>query len=364
MKFEVLWRDKNSAARVGVLYTKAGPVLTPTFMPVGSEGAIKGVFPQQLWDMGYRLILSNLFHLYLRPGIEVIEKAGGLSKFMGWKGAVLTDSGGFQVFSLSRLVKVKDDGIEFFSHVDGSRHFLSPELVLEYQIRMKVDIAMVLDHFVSNESSRKEVEDATRRTINWAERAIKRKEAMRSKTAVFGIIQGGIFEDLRELSAKEISSMDFDGYAIGGLGVGEKEEDLFRSIEVVNQHLPEDKPRYLMGIGEPYQMVKAISLGVDLFDCVIPTRNGRRGQVFTYGGKLNIKRNEYREDFSQVDPDLPFSKSLLRHLYVSSHINSALYNTYINLKFFLDTMTKIRKYIKDNSLGEFLRETKKIWRKK
>ncbi len=364
MKFEVLWRDKNSAARVGVLHTKSGPVLTPAFMPVGTEGAVKGVFPQQLWDMGYRLLLSNLYHLYLRPGIDVIEKAGGLSRFMGWRGSVLTDSGGFQVFSLSRMVRVRDEGIEFFSHIDGSRHFLTPESVLEYQFRMKVDIAMVLDHFVSNESPREDVEDATRRTVEWAHRAARKKEELGKEMAVFGIVQGGVFDDLRRTSAMELSSLNFDGYAIGGLGVGEDEDDMFRSIEVVNQYLPEDKPRYLMGIGEPYQIVKAVSLGVDLFDCVIPTRNGRRGQVFTEVGKLNIKRNEFREDFSLVDQELPFSRSLLRHLYSSSHINSALYNTYINLKFFLDTMIKIRKYIKDNSLGEFLRETKKIWRKK
>ncbi|MCD6453681.1 MAG: tRNA guanosine(34) transglycosylase Tgt [Candidatus Aminicenantes bacterium] len=364
MKFEVLWRDKRTAARVGVLYTSSGPVITPAFMPVGTEGAVKGIFPEQLWEMGYRLLLSNLYHLYLRPGIDVIEKAGGISKFMGWAGSVLTDSGGFQIFSLSKLVKVEEGGIEFSSHIDGSRHYLTPEDVVEYQHRLKVDIAMVLDHFVSNERPRKEIEDATFRTIRWAERAARKKEEINGETAVFGIVQGGVYRDLRRKSAEEISSMGFDGYAIGGLGVGEKEDEMFSVIEVTNEMLPDDKPRYLMGIGEPYQMVKAISMGVDLFDCVLPTRNGRRGQIFTEHGKINIKRTEYREDFSFPDEELPFKKALLRHLYTSSHINSALYNTLINLKFFLDTMIKIRKYIKDNSFEEFVRMTKKIWRKK
>ncbi len=364
MKFEVLWKDKNTKARVGVLHTRAGPVITPAFMPVGSEGAVKGIFPSQLWEMGYKLLLSNLYHLYLKPGIDVIEKSGGVAKFMGWPGAVLTDSGGYQIFSLSGRIEVKEEGIGFLSPIDGSNHFLTPEDVLEFQLRIKVNIAMVLDHFVSNKCSRNEVENATARTLRWAERAARKRGKYKDESGVFGIVQGGIYQDLRLKSAEELVSMGFDGYAIGGLSVGEKEEEMFRTIELVENILPEGKPRYLMGVGEPYQMVKAISLGVDLFDCVLPTRNGRRGQIFSSYGKLNVKRADFKENFELPCPEIPFSKALLRHLYSTSHINSSLYNTYINLKFFLDIMNKIRKYIKDNSLESFLREMKKVWRNK
>ncbi len=364
MRFRILWRDKNTKARVGVLYTKSGPVLTPAFMPVGTEGAVKGVFPEQLWGMGYRLVLANLYHLYLRPGIEVVKKLGGLSRFMGWRGAVLTDSGGFQIFSLSSRVRVEEDGIYFSSHIDGSRHFLSPEDVVTYASQMKVDISMVLDHFVSNRSPKGEVEDATWRSLRWAERAKKKIEEIKGATSFFAIVQGGIYPDLRRKTAKELASMDFDGYGIGGLGVGEEEDEMFRAIKETISELPEERPRYLMGIGQPLQMAKAISLGVDLFDCVLPTRNGRRGQVFSPSGLLRIKRKEFAEDPSLAHPDFPFSMALLRHLYTAGHINSALYNTMVNLRLFLDIMEKIRKHIKANSLREYLRDLEKIWREK
>ncbi len=364
MKFRILWKDKHTSARVGVIYTNSGPVLTPAFMPVGTEGAVKGVFPFQLGKMGYRLILSNLYHLYLRPGVEVIEKAGGVSKFMGWEGAVLTDSGGFQIFSLSNKVKVEDKGIHFASHIDGSHHFLSPEDVVEIAERMGPDISMILDHFVSNLSPWERVKDATLRTLKWAEHARRKIEEIKGKTSFFAIVQGGIYKDLRKASARELASMDFDGYGIGGLGVGESQEEMLRSVEETVAELPQEKPRYLMGIGHPLQMARAISLGVDLFDCVIPTRNGRRGQIFSQEGILRIKRREFAEDFSHPHSDYPFSKALLRHLYVSSHLNSALYNTLINLRFFLDIMEKIRKYIKANSLREYLRDLEKNWREK
>ncbi len=364
MKFEILWKDRSSGARVGVLYTKSGPVLTPAFMPVGTEGAVKGVFPSQLWEMGYRLLLSNLYHLYLRPGIETVEKVGGIQKFMAWPGAILTDSGGFQIFSLSSKVEVKEEGIYFSSHRDGSRHFLSPEDVIEYQGRLGVDIAMVLDHFVSNEAPRTLVEEATSRTLRWAERAARKISQMRTSTAFFGIVQGGIYPDLRKSSARHLAAMGFDGFGIGGLGVGESEEDMMGAVEETVAHLPEEKPRYLMGIGHPIQIVKAVLRGVDLFDCVIPTRNGRRGQVFTGEGLLRIKRKEYATDPEPAYPKYPFSRALLRHLHVSGHINSALYNTLINLRFFLDIMEKIRKYIKANYLREFLRDLEKNWREK
>ncbi len=364
MKFEILWKDRSSGARVGVLYTKSGPVLTPAFMPVGTEGAVKGVFPSQLWDMGYRLLLSNLYHLYLRPGIETIEKVGGIHKFMAWPGALLTDSGGFQVFSLSSKVEVSEEGIHFSSHIDGSRHFLSPEAVVDYQRRLGVDIAMVLDHFVSNEAPRALVEEATFRTLRWAERAAKKIAEEKGPTAFFGIVQGGIYPDLRKSSARHLAAMGFDGFGIGGLGVGENEEDMMKAVEETVAYLPEEKPRYLMGIGHPIQMVRAVLRGVDLFDCVIPTRNGRRGQVFSPQGLLRIKRKEYAQDPEPAHPEYPFPKALLRHLYSAGHINSSLYNTLINLRFFLDIMEKIRKYIKANSLREFLRDLEKNWREK
>ncbi len=364
MKFEILWQDSNSRARVGIIHTKSGPVLTPAFMPVGTEGAVKGIFPEQLRAMGYRLILSNLYHLYLRPGIEVIEEVGGLHRFMAWDGALLTDSGGFQAFSLSSRVEVQEEGIRFSSHIDGSSHFLSPEAVVDYQRRLGVDIAMVLDHFVSNDAPRALVEEATFRTLRWAERAARRIRERKNSTAFFGIVQGGVYSDLRRRAARELAAMDFDGYAIGGLGVGEGEEEMMGAVEETVANLPEEKPRYLMGIGHPVQMVKAVLRGVDLFDCVLPTRNGRRGQVFSPEGLLRIKRREYARDPRPAHPEYPFSRALLRHLYSSGHINSSLYNTLINLRFFLDIMEKIRKYIKANSLGEFLRDLEKTWREK
>ena len=355
MDFKVLARDGN--ARYGVLRGTHGITETPCFMPVGTLGAVKSVTWQEVEDMGYSLILSNVYHLYLRPGLDIIKEAGGLHEFIGWNDLVLTDSGGFQVFSLGKLMKISEEGIEFRSHIDGSKHFFSPEFVIEFEEQIGVDIGMVLDECTPYPATYEYAKHSMERTVRWALRSLRARTT--DKTAVFAIVQGGVYEDLRLKCVELLSPLNFDGFAIGGLSVGEPKEEMYRITRLVAPQLPEDKPRYLMGVGKPEDILEAVSCGVDMFDCVIPTRNARNGTLFTSQGKVNIKSAKYKNDFSPLDPECDcytcrnFSKAYLRHLYVSGEINAAILNTIHNLHFYARLMEKIRESIKNGTFEDF-----------
>jgi queuine tRNA-ribosyltransferase len=358
LNFKVLACDGR--ARYGVLETSHGKVETPCFMPVGTAGAVKGVTWGLIRDLGYSLVLSNLYHLYLRPGIELIEELGGIHKFIGWKGAVLTDSGGFQVFSLGDLMKITEEGVYFRSFIDGSKHFFTPEVVINYEERIGVDIGMVLDECTPYPSTKEYAKHSMERTLRWAERSVKARR--RKETAVFGIVQGGVFDDLRVKSAEETSKLPFDGFAIGGVSVGEPKEDMYRITDIVSSVLPEEKPRYLMGVGKPEDLVYAVSKGVDMFDCVIPTRNARNGMLFTWNGKVVIKNSKYRDDFLPIDSECNcytcknFSRAYLRHLFISKEINAVILNTIHNLYFYEELMRKMREAIKEGRFQDFKEE--------
>ncbi|HEY5766116.1 MAG TPA: tRNA guanosine(34) transglycosylase Tgt, partial [Candidatus Deferrimicrobiaceae bacterium] len=294
ISFTITARDSGSHARAGTITTEHGELQTPAFMPVGTSASVKGIWPDQLREMGYGCILSNTYHLYLRPGHERIRSLGGLHRFMGWTGTILTDSGGFQVFSLSALRTVTEDGVSFRSHIDGSLHFLSPELAVEIQEALGSDIRMALDECVELPSGRREVEEAVRRTTAWARRCL--AASRRKEGGQFGIVQGGLFPDLRRRSVEEICSLPFDGYAIGGVSVGEGKEHQRETVRDTAPLLPGGKPRYLMGVGTPEDLLHAVSCGVDLFDCVIPTRNARNGMLFTSAGTMSIRQARYADD--------------------------------------------------------------------
>ncbi len=300
-KFRILTKDSQTSARVGKIFTAHGEVETPCFMPVGTKGAVKTLSPRDLKEIGAQMILSNTYHLYLRPGPDLIEKAGGLHKFMGWEGPILTDSGGYQVFSLSRLRKLNDEGVEFQSIIDGSWHFFTPEKVMEVQEKLGADIIMVLDECPPYEASKQAVKEATERSWKWAKRC---KEVKRDNyQALFGIVQGGFHKDLRKASVEETVKIGFDGYALGGVSVGEPVE-LGREIVVyTTELLPEAQPRYLMGVGDPVGLLEGVQAGIDLFDSALPTRIARGGTVFTRQGKLNLRNKIYKEDFSPLEPN-------------------------------------------------------------
>ncbi|HEU4685575.1 MAG TPA: tRNA guanosine(34) transglycosylase Tgt, partial [Nitrospira sp.] len=279
MRFSILHTDSQTGARAGVLRTSHGDIQSPAFMPVGTLGPVKGMEPPDLEQLGYRLMLNNAYHLYLRPGHKLVAEMGGLHRFTGWQGAILTDSGGFQIFSLAKLCQITDEGASFQSHLDGSAHFMTPERIIEVQESLGSDIAMTFDHCVALPADRDLVREAVRRTTLWAARC--QAARRRSDQAVFGIIQGGLEPDLRMASARDIVMMDFDGYAIGGLSVGETKHEMYGTLDVTVPELPTTKPRYLMGVGMPENLVEAVSRGVDLFDCVVPSRHGRTGWLFT-----------------------------------------------------------------------------------
>jgi queuine tRNA-ribosyltransferase len=344
--FTVLKKDPNSHARLGRLVTPHGAIETPAFMPVGTQGTVKAVLPRDLREMGCQILLGNTYHLYLRPGHELVRKLGGLHRFMGWNGPILTDSGGYQVFSLAAMRKVSEEGARFQSHLDGSLHLLTPEKAVEIQEALGSDIAMVLDECISHDADRKYVRDATERTIRWAERC--QRARGRKDQMMFGIIQGGIFEDLRRLCVEQMTLMPFDGFAVGGLGVGEGEE-LLRSISAFTAGLlPEDRPRYLMGVGRPQDILATVRAGFDMFDCVIPTRNGRNGTLFTSSGKLSIKRAEFADDPRPLDDDCRcytcsnFSRAYLRHLFMAGEILAYQLNSLHNLYFYHRLMKRCR----------------------
>ncbi len=362
MEFQVLKNDTGSLARLGLVKTRRGDIQTPIFMPVGTAGAVKALIPSQVNEVGAQIILGNTYHLYLRPGMDVIKTFGSLHAFSGWDKPILTDSGGFQIFSIKGNFKVTEEGVKFQSHIDGSRHFLSPEDVVDVQNILDSDIQMVLDRFAGNPAERKEDERALRITNLWASRARKRFLETNTSNAQFAIVQGGLHTDLRKESLEALTSTGFDGYAVGGLSVGESGEDFQRIIDYILPLMPPEKPRYLMGSGTPEELLFAVERGVDMFDCVMPTRNARNGCLFTSRGKLSIKNERYKADQGPLDPDCGcytcqrFSRAYLRHLYISREINASILNSIHNIYFYLDFMSKIRYSIKLKSFVQFKKE--------
>ncbi len=348
IRFEVVRTDPGGGARAGILRTPRGAIDTPVFMPVGTHGAVKALTPGELERCGSRLILGNTYHLYLRPGHELVRRLGGLHSFMGWEHAILTDSGGFQVFSLAPLRKVVEEGVRFRSHLDGSTHLLTPELSVGVQEALGADIMMALDICPAHGAPREEVSGAVDRTLRWAERCLR---ARRGGSALFGIVQGGVFDDLRSISAAGTAALPLDGFAIGGVSVGEPREEIDRVVARTAPLLPESYPRYLMGVGTPRDLLTAVGAGVDMFDCVIPTRNARNGTLFTWSGLLHIKRARYAEDPSPVDEKCAcpvcrkHSRAYLRHLFTTREILSMRFNTLHNVHFYLDLMSRARKAI-------------------
>jgi tRNA-guanine transglycosylase, queuosine-34-forming len=354
MSFRLLATD--GSARRGEVVTRHGTIQTPVFMPVGTLASVKSLTTDQLQQLAPEIILNNTYHLMLRPGIELLERLGGVHRFMNWDRAVLSDSGGFQVFSLASIRKVREEGVEFRSHIDGSAHFLSPETSIDIQQRMGVDIAMAFDECPAYGLSHAEVERSMELTHRWARRSL---AARNGQAALFGIVQGGIHPDLRKRSAEEIGSIDFDGVAIGGVSVGEPKEEMLEVMNLTAPLLPADKPRYLMGVGTPEDLLDGVAAGIDMFDCVMPTRNARNGSLFTSTGKVAIKNARYAADEGPLDPRCScmtcrtVSRAYLRHLYVNGEIAAMVYNTIHNVSFYLDLMKGIRHSIASNSLQAF-----------
>ena len=360
IKFEVIKESKKTKARLGKLYTSHGIIDTPVFMPVGTRATVKAMTPRELENLSIQIILSNSYHLYLRPGHNLIAQAGGLHKFMGWKGAILTDSGGFQIFSLGKLNKISDEGVSFNSHIDGSKHFISPEKAMEIQTALGSDIAMAFDECAPYPSGKYQVETAAQRTIQWARRC---KEAHHSPSqSLFGIVQGGAFKDLRIENANKLVELDFPGYAIGGLSVGEPKSLMYEVLDYTVPCLPINKPRYLMGVGAPQSILEGVARGVDMFDCVLPTRNARNGSLFTSSGKLSITNAKYKDDFTPLDNKCKcytcqnFTKAYLRHLYLSKEMLASILGTIHNLYFMSSLMKNIRLALSEDRLLEYKEE--------
>ena len=346
--FEVEARDGR--ARAGRLLTPHGEVETPAFMPVGTAGAVKAVLHRDLDEIGARILLANTYHLMLRPGDAIVASLGGLHGFTGWRGPYLTDSGGYQVFSLAALRRVDEEGARFQSHIDGSAHLLSPERSMEVQMNLGADIVMAMDECPSGEEPREAVAEAAARTTRWAKRC--RAAHRRDDQWLFGIVQGGIHPDLRETSARELVELDFPGYGVGGLSVGEPKAARGPVLELLDRVLPAGRPRYLMGVGTPEDVVDSVARGIDLFDCVLPTRNGRNGQLFTSRGRLSIRNARYRQDPGPPDPDCPCrtcrttSRAYLRHLHLAGEMSAATLMTVHNLFYYLDMMREVRQSIR------------------
>jgi queuine tRNA-ribosyltransferase len=343
-------------ARTGLLKTAHSTIETPVFMPVGTRGSVKAITHQHLHDLGAEIILGNTYHLMLRPGEDIIKAAKGLHNFINWPKSILTDSGGFQVFSLNKLNKITDEGVTFRSHIDGKKYFLGPVESMRIQKHLGSDIVMAFDECTPYPCSYEAAQKSLKRTHDWAK--ICRDYTLAPHQNLFGIVQGSTFEDLREESAKVLGSIPFEGYAIGGLSVGEPAEEMYRTLDGVVHHLPTDKPRYLMGVGTPRNMIEAVMRGVDMFDCVMPTRNARNGTAFTWSGKITIKAGRYADDFTPLDPELDcytsqFSKAYLRHLLNVDEITGQTLITIQNIAFYLDFMKKLRQSIKNNTLEDF-----------
>jgi queuine tRNA-ribosyltransferase len=352
IKFEILKQHSHSSARLGVITTPHGTIDTPAFMPVGTQATVKALSPEDLVDCGSQIILGNTYHLYLRPGHEIIKNLGGLHRFMNWDKPILTDSGGFQVFSLNRLAKVTEEGVTFKSHIDGSTHSFTPEHAIKVQQALGADIIMTFDEPMPYPAEKPAVEVSLNLSTRWAKRC---KAALEEKPqALFGIVQGGMFEDLRTQSVEQIVDIDFPGYAIGGLSVGESMETMYEVAAFTAPLLPKNKPRYLMGVGTPKDLQACSAMGIDMFDCVMPSRNARNGSLFTSRGKLNIKNNRYQTDSSPPDPECDcytcqnYSRAYLRHLFIANEIFAMRLNTIHNIQFYQNWMKKIRRAIQDD----------------
>ena len=371
--FELLASDQHSKARRGRLKTAHGVIDTPAFMPVGTQGSVKGVSPRELRELNAQIILGNTYHLFVRPGLDVIKHFGGLHNFMNWGGPILTDSGGYQIFSLAKLRKITDDGVEFQNHIDGARAFISPEIAMEIQAALGSDIAMVLDECVPYPCEYDYAAKSAELTTRWAKRckavasavsAEKESNALRTahstaRQLLFGIVQGGAFENLRKQSAQAITELDFDGYAIGGVSVGEPEEEMMRAVESAEPFLPTHKPRYAMGLGTPPQMLEMIARGMDMLDCVLPTRLARNGTAFTAAGTLNLKNAEFALDIRPIEENCAceacreFSRGYIRHLIKAQEILGLRLITLHNLHFYLNLMNRVRTEIQTGSFDQF-----------
>ncbi|MGL6023079.1 MAG: tRNA guanosine(34) transglycosylase Tgt [Cetobacterium sp.] len=351
---------KNGKARIGKITTPHGEIETPVFMPVGTQATVKGMTPEELEEMGSEIILGNTYHLYLRPSDVLVAKFGGLHKFMNWKKPILTDSGGFQVFSLGDLRQIKEEGVYFRSHLDGSKHFISPEKSINIQNNLGSDIVMLFDECPPGMSSKEYLIPSIERTTRWAKRCVEAHQKP-DEQGLFAIVQGGVYEDLRDKSLKELGEMDehFSGYAIGGLAVGEPREDMYRILDYIVEKLPEDKPRYLMGVGEPLDMLEAVAAGIDMMDCVQPSRIGRHGTVFTKYGRLVIKNAAYSEDTRPLDESCDcyvcrnYTRGYIRHLFKAGEILGGRLATYHNLHFLIKLMKDSRTAIKNERFNEF-----------
>lgn len=369
--FSLKYTDKNSKARIGTLKTSHGVVNTPIFMPVGTQGTIKAVTQRVLEsEVNAEIVLSNTYHLYLRPGTKILEQAGGLHKFMNWNRPILTDSGGFQIFSLTELRKLNPDGVEFSSHLDGSKHFFTPEKVIAIQRSIGSDIMMPLDECTPYPCDYEYAKKSKELTSSWA---LKNKEAFESSSplygfdqSLFGIIQGSVYKDLRESSARDLIKIGFDGYAIGGLAVGEPMETMYETVDFTTNFMPEDKPRYLMGVGRPENILQAISLGIDMFDCVMPTRNARNAYLFTSQGIVSMRNAAYKDDYTSLDPNCncytcsQFSRAYLRHLFNAREILALELATIHNLTFYLNLIRQARSRILDGTFIEWKNSYSKI----
>ena len=376
--FRFTLHSTDGAARRGEFHTPHGVVQTPAFMPVGTQGTVKAALHRDLLDAGAQIILGNTYHLFLRPGDELIARRGGLHRFIGWDRPILTDSGGFQIFSLAERRVIREEGAEFQSHLDGSRHVLTPERAVDIQARLGSDIAMVLDECLSYPATREDAAASMQRSVRWAQRCRARFAELPDSgpgvtnpgQAQFGIVQGGVFQDLRDESADATTAIGFEGYAIGGLSVGEPVEEMYAVTEQTARRLPADRPRYLMGAGTPEDLVESVARGIDMFDCVMPTRNARNGQLFTSEGRINIRNARYAEDDRPLDPACGcytcrhHSRAYLRHLHLAGEMTAGALNTLHNLSFYLDTMRRIRDAIAfrtfDNFRQGFLRSASRL----
>jgi queuine tRNA-ribosyltransferase len=368
-RFRFTLRARDGSARLGQCDTAHGIIQTPAFLPVGTQGAVKATLHRDVRDAGAEIILGNTYHLFLRPGDDLIARRGGLHRFIGWSGPILTDSGGFQVFSLASRCVITDEGAQFQSHLDGTRHVFTPEHTVDVQARLGSDIAMVFDQCVAYPATRDHAAEAAHRSVAWAARCRRRFHELQSSSggvvmttpgqAQFGIVQGGVFVDLREESVDATVGIGFEGYAIGGLSVGEPIDVMYDIVGRTAARLPAEQPRYLMGAGTPEDLVECVARGIDLFDCVLPTRNARNGQLFTSEGRLNIKNAKYAEDDRPVDPACRcytcahHSRAYLRHLHLAGEMTGGALNTLHNLTFYLDTMRRIREAITFGTLDTF-----------
>lgn len=359
--YELIKTDTRTKARRGRVTTPHGVIETPVFMPVGTAATVKAMRPEEVKELGAEIILSNTYHLYLRPGHEIVKAAGGLHKFMNWDKPILTDSGGFQVFSLGAMRKIREEGVEFRSHIDGSKHMISPEKSMEIQNALGSDIMMAFDECAPYPADRKYVKDSLERTTRWLKRC-KEYHKNTDKQSLFGIMQGGMYPDLRKQSAEQIVELDLPGYAVGGLSVGEPKEIMYEVMDECVDYLPKNKPRYLMGVGSPDCLFEGVERGIDMFDCVLPTRIARHGMAMTSQGRVNIKNAKYEKDFTALDPNCDcytcrnYSKAYLRHLFKADEMLSSMLMTNHNLHFLVNTMKNIRKALDEDRFLEYKKE--------